>query len=154
MFEHPTAAEVSEFLSSQLLVVMEHNAQEVAIVSTVPEQLVGAHQLRVGLMGMACKLADGRSALDQLWCSLLSQTSHITHSPPPRWQGVCTRANAPGALLAGAFLGDKPRSLLAVDSLLHRRIGLVAAFDALDLDLAALLATRLPSNIKLPSGCG
>ena len=115
MFEHPTAAEMSEFLSSQLLVVMEHNTQEVAVVSTVPEQLVGAHQLRVGLVGMACKLAGGKSAPDQLWSSLLSQTSHITHSPPQRWQGVCTSANAPAALLAGAFLADELHSVLAVE---------------------------------------
>jgi hypothetical protein len=115
VFEHPTAAEVSEFLSSQLLVVREHNTQEVAVVSTVPEQLVGAHQLRVGLVGMACKLAGGKSAPDQLWSSLLSQTSHITHSPPQRWQGVCTRANAPAALLAGAFLADELHSVLAVE---------------------------------------
>ena len=114
MFEHPTAAEMSEFISSQLLVVMEHNTQELAVVSTVPEQLVGAHQLRVGLVGMACKLTGGKSAPDQLWSSLLSQTSHITHSPPQRWQGVCTRANAPAALLAGAFLADELHSILAV----------------------------------------
>ena len=50
MFEHPTAAEMSEFLSSQLLVVMEHNAQEVAVVSTVPEQLSLRLVLSVNLM--------------------------------------------------------------------------------------------------------
>ena len=159
MFEHPTAAEVSEFLSSQLLVVMEHNAQEVAVVSTVPEQLVGAHQLRVGLVGMACKLAGGKSAPDQLWSSLLSQTSQITHSPPQRWQGVCTSANAPAALLAGAFLADELHSVLAVEH------GGFSAADAkqLDMHIQLLLDTSVEAlvcghsnmdsdNTNLPSG--
>ena len=115
MFEHPTVAEVSEFMSSQLLLATEQNAQEVAVVSTVPEQLVGACQLRVGLVGMACKLAGGKNAPHHLWSSLLLQTSHITHSPPQRWQGVCTRASAPAALLAGAFLDDELHSILAVE---------------------------------------
>ena len=147
---------MSVFLSSQLLVAMEHNAHEVAVVSTVPERSVGAHQLRVGLVGLACKLAGGKSAPDQLWSSLLSQTSHITHSPPRRWQGVCTRANAPAALLAGAFLDDELHSILAVE---HGGFSAVEA-KQLDMHIQLLLDTSMKaltdggwSSSDAKSGC-
>ena len=147
MFEHPTAAEMSEFLSSQLLVVIEQNAQEVAVVSTMQEQLVGAHQLRVGLVGMSCKLAGGKSAPHQLWSPLLSQSSLVTHSPPQRWQGVCTRANAPAALLAGAFLADELHSILAVEH------GGFSAAEAKQLDMHIQLLLDTSVEALNDGGC-
>ena len=104
IFEYPTIGEITTYLLevSNTLAPIQ------------PQQMM-TMQLRVGLVDMACKLAGGKSAPDQLWSSLLSQTSHITHSPPQRWQGVCTRANAPAALLAGAFLDDELHSILAVE---------------------------------------
>mgnify|MGYP005726538685 CR=1 FL=1 len=103
VFEHPTAAEMSEYLCSELLVALEHNAPEAEVVSTmqvasaVPVLSTGVQQVHVGLVGMSCKLAGGASTPHQLWTSLVLKSSHITHSPPQRWHDECSSVNAPTA---------------------------------------------------------
>ena len=121
VFEHPTAAEISEYLCSELMVALEHNAPEAEVVSTmqvvsaVPILSTGVQEVHVGLVGMSCKLAGGASTPHQLWTSLVLMSSHITHSPPQRWHNACSGVNAPTALLSGAFLGNELHSVLAME---------------------------------------
>eukprot|EP00656_Telonema_subtile_P038249 TRINITY_DN4292_c0_g4_i5.p1 TRINITY_DN4292_c0_g4~~TRINITY_DN4292_c0_g4_i5.p1 ORF type:complete len:1178 (-),score=277.94 TRINITY_DN4292_c0_g4_i5:413-3946(-) len=103
LFEHPTAAEVSTHVCTQLF------APRLAACTRVAP---ASEQCEVGVVGMACH-ASGVQSTTHLWKTLMSGSVHITHTPPQRWTDVWPSTEP----FAGAFISDLGASVCATTQL-------------------------------------
>ena len=78
------------------------------------------------------------------------QVAEASHTKGSAAQHLQIAFGVPGVLGCMNRQGDS----VLCSPLLHSSTGLVAAFDALDLDIAGLPAARLPTGTRLPSGSG
>ena len=94
IFDFSNAAQLASFVSEEITSV---SGTEVATPIALKQQ-IGA----LGVVGVACLLADEIISPTNFWKSLDSHMTHISSKGPTRWAQAC--ADAPKAVLAGAFM--------------------------------------------------